>query len=262
MTRNDNWGWRARVGMFIVGSEAVPEPEWWAMAPAGIAIHAARVTAKAPWARWRSDRTGVDLEDDVLRGCRQFAAMQLSAVVIGHTSSSILGGERWDEAVVQALSPLLSSGTIATTNGLDCAAALRASGMKRPFLVFPPWFGNETVAAGVTYFTSGDISPAGHYRYDPGRKWRDIPPSELYAQGMGFEQEVEPLYRQIRAECPASADGVLIAGTGFRCAGIIDPLEEDLRRPVVTANQASLWHCLRLSGVHACVPGYGRLLAL
>ena len=29
----DNWGWQARIGMFIVGNEAVPEAEMWAMAP-------------------------------------------------------------------------------------------------------------------------------------------------------------------------------------------------------------------------------------
>ena len=53
---------------------------------------------------------------------------------------------------------------------------------------------------------------------------------------------------------------MLIGGTGFRCVGIIDALERDLRRPVVSANQASLWHCLRLAGVRAAVDGYGALL--
>ena len=33
MTQRDNWGWQARIGMFIVGSEVVPEAEWWAMVP-------------------------------------------------------------------------------------------------------------------------------------------------------------------------------------------------------------------------------------
>ena len=81
MTTNDNWGWRARIGLFIVGNEAVPEAEWWAMAPPGVSVHAARVTARAPWARWREDRKGVEPEEDLLRGCRQFAAMRLSAVL-------------------------------------------------------------------------------------------------------------------------------------------------------------------------------------
>lgn len=262
MTSNDNWGWRARIGLFIVGNEAVPEAEWWAMAPSGVSVHAARVTARAPWARWREDRTGVELEEDLVRGCRQFVAMRLSAVVLAHSSSGFLGGKDWDEAVVGSLSSALGSGVTVTTNGLDTLAALRASNMRRPFLVLPPWFNDQLVAAGIAYYAGRGFKPARHLRYDPGRKWRDLPPAELYGHGMGFEQEVEPLYAQIKAACPADADGVLIAGTGFRCAAILEALEQDLKRPVVSANQASLWHCLRAAGVRTPIDGYGSLLTL
>lgn len=267
MTQNDNWGRQARFGMFIVGNEAVPEAEWWAMVPPDVSVHAARVTARAPWARWNEDHRGVTLEDDLARGARQFAAMRLSAIVIGHTSSSILGGKGWDEAVVATLTSeiganALGSGAVVTTNGLDTLAALRASGVKRPFLVLPPWFNDETVAAGVRYYAEQGITPAAHLRYDPGEKWRDIPPGELYPRGMGFEQEIAPLHAQIIAACPADADGVLIGGTGFRCVGILDALERDLQRPVISANQASLWHCLRRSGMSEKIDGYGNLLRL
>ena len=246
--------------MFIVGAEAVPEAEWWAMVPDGVSVHAARVSAPAPWAAWRADRAGVELAEDVARGCRQFAAMQVAAVVVGHSSSSILGGRGWDEAVVAAMAPLLPASCLATTNGLDCLAALGTVGVRRPFLVLPPWFNDATVSAGVQYYTDRGVTPAGHLRYDPGPGWRDMPPGELYARGMGLAQQVEPLHAQIRAACPAEADGVLIAGTGLRCVAIIEALEQDLARPVVTANQASLWHCLRRCGVAAEVAGYGRLL--
>ena len=33
MASADNWGWKARIGMFIVINEPVPEAEWWAMVP-------------------------------------------------------------------------------------------------------------------------------------------------------------------------------------------------------------------------------------
>ncbi|HTN12673.1 MAG TPA: hypothetical protein VL154_17010 [Acetobacteraceae bacterium] len=260
MAQNDNWGWQARIGMFIVGNEAVPEAEWWAMAPPHVSVHAARVTAPAPWARWRADRSGVEFEADLERGCRQFASMRLSAVVLGHSSSSILGGTGWDEAVVERLAALLP-GVAVSTNGLDSLAALRSSGCRRPFLVLPPWYNDAILQAGLRYYAERGCEPAGHLRYDPGRKWRDLPPGELYPLGMGFEQEIEPLYAQIRAACPDSADAVLIAGTGFRCVGIIEALERDVQRPVLTANQVSLWAALRACGVHAPVSGYGRLLA-
>ena len=61
----DNWGWQARIGMFIVGNEAVPEAEMWAMAPPHVSIHAARVTASSPWAPWDTGRTTVSLADDL-----------------------------------------------------------------------------------------------------------------------------------------------------------------------------------------------------
>ena len=262
MTARDNWGWRARIGLFIVGNEAVPEAEWWAMAPPGVSVHAARVTARAPWARWNANRTAVELEDDLLRGARQFAAMRLSAVTLAHSSSSLLGGKGWDAATVASLATVLGQTPLVTTNGLDTQAALRALHVRRPFLVLPPWFNDETVAAGLRYYAEAGVATAGHLRYDPGRKWRDLPPGDLVGQGAGFEQDVEPLYAQIKAACPTAADGVLIAGTGFRCVAILEALEQDLQRPVISANQASLWHCLRSAGVRTAVEGYGSLLRM
>jgi maleate isomerase len=161
VTSNDNWGWQGRIGLFIVGNEAVPEAEWWAMAPRGVSVHAARVTARAPWARWREGGKGVEPEEDLIRGCRQFSAMRLSAVVVAHSSSSIVGGKGWDEAAVASLAPLLGAGTFITTNGLDTQAALRACGVRRPFLVLPPWFNDETVAAGIRYYADHGFEPAG-----------------------------------------------------------------------------------------------------
>ena len=260
MPQADNWGWKARIGMFIVGNECVPEAEWWAMAPSGVSVHAARVTSPTPWARWLDDGGSVELEDDVAHGAAQFAAMRLNAVVIGHSSSSIVGGQGWDDAVVRRLTETLAPETIATTNGLDCQAALSHLSVKRPFLVFPAWYNAATVAAGIQYFDAHGFKAAGHLHFDPGPYWRTIPSEQHYAKGLGFEQDIEELYRQIRGHCPDNADGVLIVGTGGRCVGIIEDLEQDLARPVIAANQASLWNCLRLGGVKADVSGYGQLL--
>ncbi len=257
MLQNDNWGSRARFGMFIVGGEAVPEAEWWAMLPPKVSVHAARITAPTPWARWQEDRIALDLADDLVRGSRQFAAMGLSVVVMGHSSSSFVGGKGWDEAAVDRLSGILGPNVIVTTNGLDTIAALRASGVRHPFLIVPPWFNDETAAAGIRYYEDHGFEPAGHLRFDPGPKWRDLAPGDLTRNGLGLEQEVMPLHGQIKASCPSDADGILIAGTGFRCVAILEALERDLRRPVLSANQASLWHCLRLADIQADVSGYG-----
>ena len=108
----------------------------------------------------------------------------------------------------------------------------------------------------------GVFEPAAHLRYDPGEKWQDLPPGDLTRHGLGLEQEVKSLHGQISTGCPSAADVALIAGTGFRCVAILDSLEQDLKRPVLSANQVSLWHCLRLAGVRSDVSGYGNLLRI
>jgi maleate isomerase len=258
----DNWGSHARIGMFIVASEAVPEAEWWAMLPADVSVHAARITAATPWARWDENRREVELADDLSRGLQQFAAMHLSVVVVGHSSSSFLGGKGWDEAISRKLSATLKPTVSVTTNGLDLLAGLRALKSERPFLVLPAWFNEKTVDASLRYFTDHNVNPARHHRYDPGPKWRDVAPNEMYPLGAGFDQDVELLYAQIIEACPDTADSVLIAGTGFRCIAILDSLEKALGLPVVSANQASLWHSLKLAGVPHDITGYGRLFAI
>ena len=77
---------------------------------------------------------------------------------IAHSSSSIAGGRGWDAAVSERLQQLVAPGTLVTTNGLDCLAALRASKVKRPFLVFPAWFDDGTFedVTALTTFSSND----------------------------------------------------------------------------------------------------------
>src|SRR6266508_445123 len=62
------------------------------------------------------------------------------------------------------------------------------------------------------------------------------------------------------ADAP-DADAVLLSGTGLPTIGVIEVLERDLGKPVVSSNQASLWRALRLAGVRESISGFGRLLS-
>ena len=260
--RPDNWGDRARFGVFIVDAEAVPEAEWWAMAPPGVSIHVARITAKAPWAAWNADRSAVTLSEDLERGARQFARLAPDVVVVGHSSSSVLGGDGWDEAVARRLQQVIGGETQVTTNGQDCAAAMAALGAARPFVIIPPWFGDSFIESARRYLIGQGLTPAAMFRHIPEDRWRDVPPAELYSRYMHLAQNAGLLRDQVVSRCPDEADSILLLGTGLRCVGVIDDMEATTGRPIVTANQASRWRCLRLAGVDGSAPGYGRLFTL
>jgi maleate isomerase len=43
---------------------------------------------------------------------------------------------------------------------------------------------------------------------------------------------------------------------------VLEVLEHDLGKPVLSSASAMMWHALRTSGVRQPIPGYGRLLML
>jgi maleate isomerase len=129
-------------------------------------------------------------------------------------------------------------------------------------VILPPWFDEAFALRSRTYLKERQFDAVGHLIHKPEPKWRALRHDELYRAFMHIEQRTDILFDQIVTACPSSADAVLIAGTGFRCVGIINSLEKVLARPVITANQASLWRCLAHLGFSHEVQGYGRLFGV
>jgi len=69
-------------------------------------------------------------------------------------------------------------------------------------------------------------------------------------------------YKLARFVNGPEAQGILISCTNFRTLEIIERLEKDLGKPVVTSVQATVWAALRQIGVGDQLPGWGRLLTL
>jgi maleate isomerase len=55
------------------------------------------------------------------------------------------------------------------------------------------------------------------------------------------------------------AEAVFVSCGALRSVEVIDEIEAVVGKPVVTSNQAMLWHCLRLSGIDDRLDGMGRL---
>jgi maleate isomerase len=57
----------------------------------------------------------------------------------------------------------------------------------------------------------------------------------------------------------AEAEALFVSDTGIVLSPIAQALEGDLGKPVFSANMASMWHVLRLAGVHETQPELGTL---
>jgi maleate cis-trans isomerase len=58
----------------------------------------------------------------------------------------------------------------------------------------------------------------------------------------------------------SDAEAIFISCANLATLDVIEKIEADLGKPVVTSNTACFWACLRAIGVDARVEGYGRLL--
>jgi len=253
MWQPDGWGARARIGILMPHFDIGPEAEFQAMAPDGVTIHSTRVPLGVTMPAGAMD-PGIALapvrafaEPPLIDDAAELlAAAPLHGIVYGFASSSCLLGAAGDRALKARLEKRTGAIPVVIP-GIAALLALRALGVRRLALVDPPWFSAELNQMGAKYFRSQQIEVVHASSAALPKGQLDIHPGQLYGWA--------------RANVPAAAEAVFINGNGFRAVGTIQALEEDLARPVLTANQVSFWNALRYAGVHAPVMHYGRIFA-
>ena len=86
--------------------------------------------------------------------------------------------------------------------------------------------------------------------------------------GLATDAEITAISQESLMDCAihadhADADVLFLGCSAFRACtpGFLDTLEERLGKPVLSSQQAFLWHLLRLAGIQDSIGGYGSLLA-
>jgi maleate isomerase len=171
-----------------------------------------------------------------------FRGEPVDAVGYASTTSAYVIGYEVETAMVSRLAARLALPVAAT-----CAAAvvgLQALDVERLALVGAPWFDHENNELGAAYFRSQGF---------------DV----VFSRSAALAQDPEPaaVCKWMLREVPDEAEAIFIGGNGFRTARAIEPLEQALGRPVLTANQALLWRLLTQIGAPCEVAGSGRLFA-
>jgi len=239
-----NYAWRGKIGLIYMAASEVMEPEFYAMAPEGVVTLTTRIHFASMTAQTIRDM----LSSDELEHCTQLLALaECGVILFGGTSCSFLGGPEWERSLLGRMKKM--SGGITVINTAQASVnALRA--VKAKNIVFAAPYTADINEAGVDYFTKQGFNVV-----------RDK------GLGMTVEREVarlplEDVYRLARDTDSPDADAVFISCTGMRTIPIIETLEADLKKPVVSAVQASMWYALKVLGINDFVPGTGSLFAL
>ncbi|HEX6443312.1 MAG TPA: hypothetical protein VF007_14065 [Stellaceae bacterium] len=238
-------GWRARLGFLVPPGNPTVETEMIELAPPGVSVHFQRMVARgAPGAPdGQAERNEMMLRhiDDSIE---MLALVQPEVIVIAHTATSYhLGSER-EADLLGRLSAM--TGTRVITAFASVAAALRRLGVRRIALGAP--YARETMLQGKAHLEAHGFEV--------------VSCDNLPGVTNIYDETAERAYKLARGIDAAEAQAVFLTGTGLPTLPVLQALEDDLGKPVISSASATMWHALRLAGVREIIPGYGRLLTL
>jgi maleate isomerase len=240
------FGWRARIGVLVPPGNPTVEPELYRMAPEGVTVHFARLqgfhAASIPGAAAGMEARTLAYLDELSGPAQALGSVSPSVVILAHTASSYATGFANEPQLIDRLSAL--TGTTVITAARAVLAALQHLGVKKLALGTP--YPEAISAKGRAFWEAAGFDIVGYQRM--------VDVQNIYAE---TEQRAYQLARQ--ANTP-DAEAVFLSGTGLPTVAVLETLEQDLKKPVLSSNQASLWQALRLAGVRQAIPGFGSLL--
>jgi maleate cis-trans isomerase len=240
------FGWRARIGVLVPPGNPTVEPEFYLMAPPGVTVHFARLqgfqSLSTPGASAGMEERTLAYLDELPGPAKALGSVNPSVVILAHTASSYASGFANEPQLLDRLSSL--TGTTSLTAARAVLAALQHLGVKKLALGTP--YPEAISAKGRAFWEAAGFDIVGYHRLSGVQN--------IYAES---EHRAYQLARQ--ADTP-EADAVFLSGTGLPTVGVLEMLEQDLKKPVIGSNQASLWQALRLAGVRQAIPGFGSLL--
>jgi maleate isomerase len=235
-----------RIGVLVPSGNPTVEPELYRMAPASVTLHFARIESRegTPGAHVGMERRLLGYVQALPTAIPTLAAVRPSVVVLAHTSVSYATRFEEEPALAEGMTKLAGCPALTATRAI--LAAFAHLGVRRIALAVP--YPAAIEALGAVYWKAAGLDVVAHRRLDG-------------VENIYDETEARALELGRAADTP-DAEGLLLSGTGLPTAGIIQRLEDEIGKPVVTGQTAALWHALRVAGVDARVRGYGRLLTV
>ncbi len=167
-------------------------------------------------------------------------------IVMGMSAETFWGGVQGNAAFEQGVREM--TGLEVTTGATAAGEALKAFGAKRIGIVTPYQpVGDEQV---VAYFTElgYDVAAIHGLCSSSATSIADETPATLRAA--------------FRAVDGPDVDALIQCGTNLECIAVAAELEQELGKPAIAINLATMWHAFRTNGIDDKIAGYGSLMEL
>jgi maleate isomerase len=220
----------------VVPYDFALDRELWRWAPDDISLHLTRMPY-VPLAATMA--MAVHISDPALVGLGATELRVVAPLVTAYacTSGSFVGGLAGEAALVDAMKEAGAPAAVTTSGAL--LTALRHLNVTRVATATP-------YTADLTAGLTGYLAEAGV----------DV----VAAAGLGLTSEIWKVPYEITAELVRDtdrpdADAVFVSCTNLPTYDVIAELEAELGKPVLTANQVTMWSALTIAGRKAVGPG-------
>jgi maleate isomerase len=244
------YGWKGRIGVLLPSRNTTLEPEFHRLMPEGVSTHAERMVLKEA-----SPAALKDMEKEVYRAALMILAVNPGVIVVGCTSGSFIGGFGYDQKLTKKIESQTKVKAITTSTAV--VQALKLLKITKVAVATPY---TEEVNEKEREFIEGHgirVTKINGLGYS--KAVTSYPLASQPVSGIGL-LEPSVAYKLAQDVDTPEADGVFISCTNFRTIEIIQALEKNLGKPVVTSNQASLAMALREMGIQEKITGFGSLL--
>lgn len=191
--------------------------------------------------------------DDVDSAAALLSSESISdLIVFCCTGGSLVGGVGYDEQIVKLIRD--RAGVPAITITTAVIEALRRLGVERVAVATP-------YTADINEMERKVLNQYGFTITNMRGLHEHVAPGDFRNSMIGRRTPYEA-YQIARSVDTPDAQAIFLSCTNFRTVEVIETLELDLGKPVISSNQAGMWLALRRLGVRESIKGYGKLLEL
>lgn len=235
------YGYRGKIGLIVPSTNTVIEPEFNRMAPKGVSVHSGRIMLLGK----ATEESYIKMGEETGRAAAELGTAEVDVIAWGCTSGScVVPREQLEGAIVE------NSGIPAVSTMTAVFEAMQVFGAKTVSLGTPyVQFVNETE---VEVIERGGVKVVAWYGLELGETQEE-------RRGIG-RVPPESLFRLVRYIDRPESDLIFLSCTNLATIDMLDALEREVGKPVISSNQCTFWASLRRLGIKDHIEGFGSLL--